>query len=114
MPVVLTAGSEMKVQHSKNLLHVTNPLYKVGIFVQMCWTYCNKTSNFQSCQYHTLIRILPEEPNCFHTKIPRSVVNANALRACPPSSRSIPNKANHFRVTPFSSLRHGENARSPR
>jgi len=41
---------------------VTNPLYKVGIFVQICWTHCNKTNKFQCCQYYALIRILPEEP----------------------------------------------------
>src|ERR1039457_4407781 len=45
-----------------DLSHVTNLLYKQGIFVQIRWTHCNKTNNFQCCQYHTLIRILPEEP----------------------------------------------------
>src|SRR5260370_1375800 len=26
----------------RNLLHVTNPVYKEGIFVQIRWTRCNK------------------------------------------------------------------------
>ena len=30
------------------LLHVTNPLYKKGIFVQIRWTRCNKTNNFHA------------------------------------------------------------------
>jgi hypothetical protein len=38
-------------------------LYKMGILVQMRWTRCNKTNNFQCCQYHALIRILPGEAN---------------------------------------------------
>ena len=45
---------------SKNLLHVTNRLYKEGMFVQIRWMHRNKTSNFQCCQCHTLIRVLPE------------------------------------------------------
>jgi hypothetical protein len=49
----------------RNLLHVTNQLYKEGILVQIRWMLCNKTSNLQCCQYHALIRILPEEPNYF-------------------------------------------------
>ena len=45
----------------ENLSHVTNALYKEGIFVQILWTYSNKTNNFQCCQQHTLIRVLPED-----------------------------------------------------
>jgi hypothetical protein len=60
--VVQTGGSEMKFSIPKNLSHVTNRLYKQGIFVQIRWTHCNKTSNIQCCQYPALIRILPEEP----------------------------------------------------
>src|SRR4029077_18630939 len=48
-------------RHSEKLLHVTNRLYKEGIFVQIRWTRCNKTYNIQCCQYPTLVRILPEE-----------------------------------------------------
>jgi hypothetical protein len=44
----------------ENLLHVTNQLYKQGIFVQIRWTRCNKTYNIQCCQHHALIRILPD------------------------------------------------------
>ena len=56
-----TRLNEMRVGIPKKLLHVTNRLYKEGIFVQIRWTHCNKTNNFQCCQYHPLIRILPEE-----------------------------------------------------
>ena len=59
--VVQTGDIEMKVGIPKKLLHVTNRLYKEGIFVQIRWTHCNKTNNFQCCQYHALIRILPDE-----------------------------------------------------
>jgi tetratricopeptide (TPR) repeat protein len=45
---------------SEDLSHVTNPLYKEGIFVQIRWTNCNKTNNFQCCQYYALIRIQTE------------------------------------------------------
>jgi len=45
------------------LLHVTNLLSKEGISVQIRWTYCNKANNFQCCQYHSLIRVLPDEPD---------------------------------------------------
>jgi hypothetical protein len=48
---------------SENLLHVTNRLYKEAIFVRTPWARCNKTNNFQCCQYRTLIRVIPEEPN---------------------------------------------------
>jgi hypothetical protein len=60
--VVQTGGIEMRVGILKeNLLHVTNQLYKQGIFVQIRWTRCNKTYNIQCCQHHALIRILPDE-----------------------------------------------------
>jgi hypothetical protein len=68
---------------SENLLHVTNPLYKQGIFVQIRWTHCNKTSNIQCCQYPALVRILPEEPH----KINRSMAETASLR---PSTGSPP------------------------
>ena len=56
--------NEMRSSPSKSkLLHVTNQLYKEGIFAQMRWTYCNKTNNFKCCQYRYLIRVIPEEPN---------------------------------------------------
>ena len=42
------------------LLHVTNLLPKEAIFVPIRWTYCNKIINLQCCQYHTLIRVLPD------------------------------------------------------
>ena len=45
------------------LLHVTNLLSKEGISVQIRWTYCNRAINFQCCQYHSLIRVLPDEPD---------------------------------------------------
>jgi hypothetical protein len=57
------------LRHSENLLHVTNRLYKEGISVQMRWTDCNKTNNFQCCQHHSLIRVLPEEPILFPPSI---------------------------------------------
>src|SRR4051794_31445737 len=60
---------------SLNLLHVTNRLYKEGIFVQIRWTRCNKTSNIQCCQYPLLIRILPEEPILFLRIIPGPFVD---------------------------------------
>ena len=46
---------------SEKLLHVTNLLYKKGIFVQIRWTHCNKTNNIHCCQYPALVRILPED-----------------------------------------------------
>ncbi len=49
----------------QKLLHVTNRLYKEGIFVQISWTHCNQTNDLQCCQHHSLIRVLPEEPICF-------------------------------------------------
>jgi hypothetical protein len=33
-----------------NLLHATNLVSKVAIFVQSPWTRCNQINNFQSCQ----------------------------------------------------------------
>jgi hypothetical protein len=45
-----------------NLLHATNLLSKVGIFVQIRGTRCRKTNNFERCHHHALIRVLPEEP----------------------------------------------------
>jgi len=66
-----TAGSEVSVTTTKRpnspckLLHVTNLLSKEGIFVPIRWTYCNKIINLQCCQYHTLIRVLPEEPTTY-------------------------------------------------
>src|SRR6266849_10993136 len=59
--VVQASGSEMKFSIPKKLSHVTNRLYKQGIFVQIRWTHCNKTSNIQCCQYPALIRIPPDE-----------------------------------------------------
>jgi hypothetical protein len=56
---------------SETMSHVTNLLYKEGIVVQIRWTHCNKTNNFQCCQYNALIRILPEEPYCPRTKFAR-------------------------------------------
>jgi hypothetical protein len=41
------------------------------------------------------------EPNFFHTKIQGLLVNACTLHSFSTSSRSIPNKANHFEATPF-------------
>jgi hypothetical protein len=87
---------------------VTNRLYKEGNFVQICWTRCNKTSNIQCCQYSALIRILPEEPNSFSPKDQSPVVDANALSASSPASRTIPNKAKYFRTNPFSAPSRGE------
>jgi hypothetical protein len=34
---------------AKKLLHVTNPLYRQGISVQMPWTHCNRFNNLQCC-----------------------------------------------------------------
>jgi len=59
--VVQTGASELKFSIPKKLSHVTNPLYKEGIFVQIRWTHCNKTSNIQCCQYPALVRILPDD-----------------------------------------------------
>ena len=77
---------------SEYLSHVTNPLYKVGIFVQICWTHCNKTNKFQCCQYYALIRILPEEPKhllyfqripCKTRQLPRRIQVRAVLKVYP-------------------------------
>ena len=60
---------------ARKLSHVTNLLSKRGIFVQFCWTRCSKTNKFQCYQYHTMIRILPEEPNSKHVNSPARLVN---------------------------------------
>ena len=61
------ASKEAPPRSARNLLHVTTPLSNRGIFVQICWTRCNKTNIFQCCQYPGVIRILPEESNVFTT-----------------------------------------------
>src|ERR1039457_7459177 len=96
-----------------DLSHVTNLLYKQGIFVQIRWTHCNTTNNFQCCQYHTLIRILPEEPNSFSPKGQPSIVDGSAFRASSPVSRGIPNNASHFQTILFSAPGVGEPVRLP-
>jgi hypothetical protein len=35
------------------LLHVTTPLSKIGIFVQSCWRRCNETNNLQCCSSYS-------------------------------------------------------------
>jgi len=58
----------------QKLLHVTKRLSKEGIFVQIPWAHCNKTNRLQCCQYHTLIRVLPDTkglpPVCFRPRMP--------------------------------------------
>ena len=59
--VVQAGGSENEGSaRQKKLLPVTNRLDKEGIFVQIRWRHCNKTNNIQCCQYHALVRILPD------------------------------------------------------
>jgi len=74
---------DSKVRIVKNLLHVTNQLYKEGILGQIRWKYCNRIHNFQCCQYHTMIRVLPEEPNYFSPNPASPVVDA--ILACAPA-----------------------------
>jgi outer membrane receptor protein involved in Fe transport len=54
------------------------------------------------------------EPNHFLPKVHSPVVDASAIRAPVPASRSIPNNAKHFRRVPFSPPCRGEWFASPR
>lgn len=63
------------------LLHVTNRLYKEDTSVQLRWTCCNKTNNFQCCQYNAMIRVLPEEPTISLGTKPPPLVDASVPSA---------------------------------
>jgi len=70
-PVPLVEKDDVPVW--RKLLHVTNRLSKVGVFVQIRWTYCSKTNNFHCCQCWHLIRILPDDKFLLSTDLPAPV-----------------------------------------
>src|SRR4051794_16044852 len=44
------------------LLHVTDRLSNMAMFVQISWMDWSRTNDLQYCRYYVLVRILPEEP----------------------------------------------------
>ena len=59
-------------------------------------------------------RVQTGEPILFPPQFQSPLVNADATPASIPSSRNIPNKANHFQTVPFSAPQLGEPVWSPR